>query len=90
MKIRNGFVSNSSSSSFIINKEDITGKQYFLIREYQKHISEYGIEDDEPAWFLEDRGDYLHGSTSMDNFDMEEYLKVIGVNPKKVKWDTPY
>lgn len=36
MKIRNSFVSNSSSSSFIINKKDITEQQADYIRRHQE------------------------------------------------------
>lgn len=34
MKIRNGFVSNSSSSSFILNKKDLTAEQIEQIKNY--------------------------------------------------------
>ena len=34
MKIRNGFVSNSSSSSFIINKENLTPNQIERIKNH--------------------------------------------------------
>lgn len=36
MKIRNGFISNSSSSSFIINKKDITEQQADYIRRHKE------------------------------------------------------
>jgi len=38
MKIRNGFVSNSSSSSFVISKKDLTPKQINQILNYKTEV----------------------------------------------------
>jgi hypothetical protein len=38
MKIRNGFVSNSSSSSFVLLKDSITAEQKDMILNYQKWV----------------------------------------------------
>lgn len=93
MKIRNGFVSNSSSSSFIIDKKHLTEEQIDLIvnhfdeirkREnegtYNQHIHCYD------EWSVHDIDDKIEVSTSMDNFDMYSYLiNVVKVNPDNIE-----
>jgi len=41
MKIRNGFVSNSSSSSFVIHKRNLSETQIVKILNYQNEVEEY-------------------------------------------------
>jgi hypothetical protein len=84
MKIRNGFVSNSSSSSFVLLKSDLNDKQKDMIFdhiEYAKEIDEKLIKEGKETkyeyyenWFIEqdDMSLWLH--TSMDNFCMWTYL----------------
>ena len=80
MKIRNGFVSNSSSSSFIIPLHKITDEQKQMIynhisigEEIDKKLKEQGIppvyeyyED----WNIKEDDFAVWCSTSMDNFDL--------------------
>ena len=80
MKTRNGFVSNSSSSSFIICKNLLTEWQIEAIK---NHTSS----DEYNRWYISEDDIYIYGSTSMDNFDMREFLCMIGINPNVVKWD---
>ena len=86
MKIRTGFVSNSSSSSFVVKKVDLTELQICKIK---NHLQESGIDsksglDDE--WVIEENEYEIIGHTFMDNFDMDEFLNRIGVHPRVITW----
>jgi len=99
MRIRNGFVSNSSSSSFIINKKNLTEEQIELIKdhfevgkkfeemywdgEYCHNGDEWTINDDVDR----DGNELINGGTWMDNFPMAKFLSLIGVEKEFVKWD---
>jgi hypothetical protein len=87
MKIRAGFVSNSSSSSFVISKDNLTGKQIKLIKAHSIKGKEFGIPyGDSDPWSIAEDDDYIKGSTWMDNFDMSEYLSKIGVPSHEITW----
>ena len=78
MKKREGFVSNSSSARFVVNKYYISGYQMDKIRD---HAEEAGKD----AWYIDDRGDVIRLFTNMDNFDMEEYLGKIGISKDAIQ-----
>jgi len=87
MKIRNGFVSNSSSSSFIVKKSKITDVQRNLIDNAIIVCEKLGWGDinnsgETTDWSITDYDDedYIKFSTWMDNFDMCEFLIRIGLN----------
>lgn len=74
MKIRHGFVSNSSSASFIVAKSYLTEDQTKKLIEICKTpIGEYG-----DNWEINDQEDeyYLKGFTCMDNVSDEDGLEV--------------
>jgi len=88
MKIRNGFVSNSSSSSFMIPRIFVSRYQ---LEQIENHIEVAESLDMYPdisdAWHI-DSDDYkVEGWTSMDNFDMHKFLNLIGVPAEAVKWE---
>ena len=78
MKIRSGFVSNSSSSSFILDLSKITTKQFNKIKE--KNVSLPGLD----AWTIDvSEGGLVYFNTWMDNFSIEDWRKFF----KKTKID---
>jgi hypothetical protein len=88
MKIRDGFVSNSSSSSFVISRQDITAKQLYQIVNHGELASDFGTPcPPGDAWSIDDSAaEVIEGSTWMDNFNMHEFLENIGVDADKIKW----
>lgn len=102
MKIRNGFVSNSSSSSFVIFKDALSKLQLDMVLNYDSYIEDI-IENDKSGkmvelfeyydtdpWRIVEADDYIFGETSMDNFSFGDYLRHIKVKSKYIKWDDGY
>jgi len=92
MKKRMGFVSNSSSSSFVIKRADVSDAQIKMIRDYEKCgrlkkckeeaercegcVPEM-FEYNDYGWTIEVTDDEVRGRTLMDNFDMNAYLRDV-------------
>ena len=68
MKIRNGFISNSSSSSFIVFKNNLDKNKIKQIKELKKESFNVGETEE-----------FMMGYTSMDNFGIEKFLKELKI-----------
>jgi hypothetical protein len=100
MKIRTGFVSNSSSSSFVIKKSDLTElqikqiKNHWIITEavinafwdYLPIIPEDVFEEEESGWEICETDTEIKGSTTVENYHIHYLMQVIGISDDKIKW----
>lgn len=87
MKIRKGFVSNSSSSSFTISLNDITAMQLRMIENHASIADAVGGYDHDEPWIIDVEGAEVIGRTFMDNFDMHHFLiNVVRVDEDLIKW----
>ena len=95
MKIKTDFVTNSSSSSFVLNKNELSELQIIAIKnhiEMAKIMHEQNPKRYDFGWFdewgIKETETEIKGFTSMDNFDMGLFLDTIGI--KDVKFDDSY
>jgi len=73
MKIRYGFVSNSSSSSFIaFIQEDWKRKEVLKLNKYPDWKSSWG-------GVVEEFNEYIIGHTTMDNLGIEDFLNNLEI-----------
>lgn len=85
MKVRNGFISNSSSSSFVISKHCMTDEQ---IKEFNEFLNENDSEEDEyyEYGFYDHSNVYYFGFQGDQEPVYKRYKKMIelGVDPNKI------
>ena len=84
MKIRAGFVSNSSSASFIVPKEVLTAEQ-------QNSLLWYGVDDDslhnEDGWSIWEDGSFIKGWTVIDNGAIYDLFASVGIPTDYISQD---
>lgn len=90
MKTRLGFVSNSSTSSFIIPRQHLSDAQIEMIRDHiniGKEVGAYSADNDN-AWHIAVTEHSISGYTFMDNFDMGHFLTTyVGVPADIIQWE---
>ena len=91
MKIRTDFVTNSSSSSFVISKKVLDAEQLEAIINHRQFAEEHNLTDYKyDDWDITVENGCVIGRTGMDNFDMEELLDAIEVDSEYVVWGDSY
>lgn len=87
MKIRSGFVSNSSSCSFSIMRNALSTAQYDCLRNHIECAKAFNFDNDNYAsynksdsWHIELTDDLIKCDTIIDNFDLHAFvLEVLNV-----------
>lgn len=91
MKIRSGFVSNSSSASFVLKMGNLTNEQFNSIEEalgesinnaLKEHIKIYELKVGnkyKDYWTCYKYDGKVYGDTTMDNEYLEEWFKELGI-----------
>ena len=87
MKLRIGFVTNSSSSSFTIAKSDLTDEQIEKIKNYFEAAKRVGMNDFDDLWDIDETNFNINGFTCMNNGDMLKFLRLIGVDRDNIEWE---
>ncbi len=89
MKIRNRFIANSSSSSFVLNKSKITNIQLEAVLNHLEYADRHfnGFWQS-CGWILDNEKETdLTGYTSMDNFDMRHFFERLGIPENAYTFD---
>ena len=80
MKVRNGFVSNSSSASFILQVSKMSDLQIYAMFNLDAMTRALNIDFRDDGWTIKDAGEFIHGDTIMDNGAMTKFFKAIGLS----------
>ena len=80
MKARTGFVSNSSSASFIVRKEPLNDSQKYIVENFVEVVKKAEYGDCAPDWQMAEEGPHYSFSTTMDNYSLDEFFENLGIN----------
>ena len=85
MKTRNGFISNSSSSSFVISKHFMTDDQIKEFNEFRNNLSKIDEYEDE-YYFTDENEYYICGVGNRCDYEdkLIEKLVNMGIDYKKI------
>lgn len=80
MKTRHGFVSNSSASSFVISKSNLTYAEGQLLLGFLQ------VQKENEYWDIYDEDTQIRGYTFMDNGQFWDYLESIGFDEDRLEY----
>ena len=84
MKQRTGFVSNSSSASFILQLSKMSDLQIYSMLHREEVAKNLNFEETEimdlADWQVAEDGEFIRGDTGMDNEAMGKFFKAIGLS----------
>ena len=86
MRTRSGFISNSSSCSFVISKDKLTKNQFLKAKHHlveETYNNELFLEV--TGWDCRERDTEYYFTTSIDNFCMISFLQAMGVKGEDMK-----